>query len=86
MTKYQHFDPRRMAELAHHYLTGMVDEKKGYLPYWLILPNQKPAEAAHCRVDDGANGEVNLKYQLDLQGHFAAMHELRIRFCPAGKA
>ena len=30
----------------------MVDEKNGYLPYWLILPNQKPAEAAHCRVDD----------------------------------
>ena len=52
MVKYQHFDPLRMAELARHYLTGMVDEKNGYLPYWLILPNQKPAEAAHCRVDD----------------------------------
>ena len=52
MAKYQHFDPRHMAELAHHYLTSMVDEKNGYLPYWLILPNQKPAEAAHCRVDD----------------------------------
>ena len=52
MTRYAHFDPRRMAELAHHYLTSMVDEKNGYLPYWLILPNQKPAEAAHCRVDD----------------------------------
>ena len=52
MKKYQHFDPRHMAELAHHYLTGMVDEKNGYLPYWLILPNLKPAEAAHCRVDD----------------------------------
>ena len=52
MTRYAHFDPRHMAELAHHYLTSMVDEKNGYLPYWLILPNQKPAEAAHCRVDD----------------------------------
>ncbi len=52
MAKYQHFDPRRMAELAHHYLTHMVDQKNGFLPYWLILPNQKPAEAAHCRVDD----------------------------------
>ena len=52
MARYQHFDPFHMAELAHHYLTGMVDEKNGYLPYWLILPNQKPAEAAHCRVDD----------------------------------
>lgn len=38
------------------------------------------------QVDDGANGEVNLQYQLDLQGQFAAMHELNIRFCPAGKA
>ena len=52
MARYQHFDPFHMAELAHRYLTGMVDEKNGYLPYWLILPNQKPAEAAHCRVDD----------------------------------
>ena len=52
MAKYQHFDPRRMAELARNYLTGMVDPKNGYLPYWLVLPNQKPAEAAHCRVDD----------------------------------
>lgn len=37
-------------------------------------------------VDGEANGEVNLQYQLDLQGQFAAMHELRIRFCPAGRA
>ncbi len=35
-------------------------------------------------VDRQAVGEVNLQYQLDLQGHFAAMHELNIRFCPAG--
>ena len=38
------------------------------------------------RVDDEDNGEVNLQYQLDLQGQFAAMHELNIRFCPAGRA
>ena len=37
------------------------------------------------RVEDGQAGEVNLTYQLDLQGQFADMHELRIRFCPAGK-
>lgn len=44
--------------------------------------------ATHVKyqVEDGAVGEVNLTYQLDLQGQFAAMHELRIRFCPAGKA
>lgn len=37
-------------------------------------------------VDDQSTGEVALQYQLDLQGQFAAMHELRIRFCPAGKS
>ncbi|MBQ9264771.1 MAG: DUF1934 domain-containing protein [Clostridia bacterium] len=36
------------------------------------------------KMDGEAAGEVNLTYQLDLQGQFAAMHELRIRFCPAG--
>ena len=43
--------------------------------------------ATHVKyqVEDGPIGEVNLTYQLDLQGQFAAMHELRIRFCPAGK-
>lgn len=36
-------------------------------------------------MDESAeSGEVNLKYQLDLQGQYAAMHELRIRFCPSG--
>ena len=38
------------------------------------------------QVDPSAGGEVSLQYQLDLQGQFAAMHELHIRFCPAGKA
>ena len=37
------------------------------------------------KVEDGMAGQVDLTYQLDLQGQFAAMHELRIRFCPAGK-
>ena len=37
------------------------------------------------KVEDGLAGQVDLTYQLDLQGQFAAMHELRIRFCPAGK-
>ena len=52
MSRYLHFDPLSMAEHARHYLTHMVDAENGYLPYWLLLPNQKPAEAAHCRVDD----------------------------------
>ncbi len=50
--RYRSFDPRSMAEHAHHYLTHMVDPERNHLPYWLILPNLKPAEAAHCRVDD----------------------------------
>ena len=50
--RYQKFDPILMSRRSLNYLTSMVDEKNGYLPYWLILPNKKPAEAAHCRVDD----------------------------------
>ena len=43
--------------------------------------------ATHVKyqVQDDAMGKVDLTYQLDLQGQFAAVHELRIRFCPAGK-
>ena len=44
------------------------------------------ATQVRYRVADGPSGEVQLQYQLDLQGHFAAMHELQIHFCPARKA
>ena len=50
--RYEHFDPLESARLARNYLTQMVDENRDFLPYWLLLPNKKPAEAAHCRVDD----------------------------------
>ena len=50
--RYQKFDPVLMSKRSLNYLTRMVDEKNDFLPYWLILPNKKPAEAAHCRVDD----------------------------------
>ncbi|MBR4727579.1 MAG: hypothetical protein IK080_06780 [Clostridia bacterium] len=49
---YVSFDPLESAALVHQYLTQMVDPAEDYLPYWLVLPNKKPAEAAHCRVDD----------------------------------
>ena len=49
---YERFDPVESARLVHHYITNMVDPAYDYLPYWLLLPNKKPAEAAHCRVDD----------------------------------
>ena len=38
----------------------------------------------HYSVDNGM-GEVNLQYQLDVQGQFAAMHEINIRFAPGEK-
>ena len=49
---YKHFDLKACAERSLNYLTTMTDEANDHLPYWLILPNKKPAEAAHCRVDD----------------------------------
>ena len=52
MDRYERFDPLQNAALVHHYITNMVDKAQDNLPYWLLLPNKKPAEAAHCRVDD----------------------------------
>lgn len=49
---FERFDPVESARLVHHYITNMVDKSEDNLPYWLLLPNKKPAEAAHCRVDD----------------------------------
>lgn len=49
---YEKFNPMESAKLVHHYITNMVDKSEDNLPYWLLLPNKKPAEAAHCRVDD----------------------------------
>lgn len=49
---YERYDPIESARLVHHYITNMVDKAYDNLPYWLLLPNKKPAEAAHCRVDD----------------------------------
>ena len=50
--RYEAFDLPGSARLVHHYITHMVDKAQDNLPYWLLLPNKKPAEAAHCRVDD----------------------------------
>ena len=49
---YEQFNLKECAALVHHYITNMVDKSEDNLPYWLLLPNKKPAEAAHCRVDD----------------------------------
>ncbi len=50
--KYEKFTPLENAKMAFNIITQMVDEKCDHLPYWLIIPHKKPAEAAHCRVDD----------------------------------
>ncbi len=52
MNRYQHFDPLACAARSLNYMTSMIDHNEDDLPYWLVLPNKKPAEAAHCRVDD----------------------------------
>ena len=52
MDRFERFEPLKNARLVHHYITNMVDKAEDNLPYWLLLPNKKPAEAAHCRVDD----------------------------------
>ena len=49
---YDRFSIEESARLVLHYITSMVDPAEDNLPYWLILPHKKPAEAAHCRVDD----------------------------------
>ena len=49
---YEKFDLLQSARLVRHYITNMVDPAYDNLPFWLLLPNKKPAEAAHCRVDD----------------------------------
>lgn len=52
MKRYKAFDLVACAQRTFNYITTMVDEKEDHLPYWLILPHKKPAEAAHCKVDD----------------------------------
>ena len=53
-------------------------------PYGDLAMGVYPTHVKY-QVEDGPVGEVDLTYQLDLQGQFAAMHELRIRFCPSGR-
>lgn len=53
-------------------------------PYGDLAMGVYPTHVKY-QVEDGPVGQVDLTYQLDLQGQFAAMHELRIRFCPSGK-
>ena len=78
-------------ERSGAYATSMVFDQgrrfegNYHTPYGDLAMGVYPTLVKY-KVDDQATGEVSLTYQLDLQGQFAAMHELRIRFCPAGKA
>ena len=78
-------------ERGRAYATSMVfDQGRRFegsyrTPYGDLAMGVYPTHVKY-QVDGEHTGEVNLTYQLDLQGQFAAMHELRIRFCPAGKA
>ena len=49
---YQKYDLTEDARLALNYIDGMTDRAYDYLPYWLVTPHKKPAEAEHCKVDD----------------------------------
>jgi hypothetical protein len=50
--RYEQYDLRADAERALSYIDNMTDRAYGYLPFWLVLPHKKPAEAEHCKVDD----------------------------------
>lgn len=71
--------------------TSMVFEKghrfegNYYTPYG-ALDMGVFATRVKYDVDRENGGEVDLQYQLDLQGQFASVQTLHIRFCPAKKA
>ena len=76
---------------AGAFSTSMVFEKGhrfegSYITPFGALDMGVYATQVKYQVDQESVGEVNLKYQLDIQGQFAAMHELHIKFCPSGKA
>jgi len=53
-------------------------------PYGALEMGVFPTQVRY-QVDD-AKGEVLLKYQLDIQGQYASMREMRIRFTPSRRA
>lgn len=70
------------------YATGMVFEKDkrfegAYRTPYGDMSLGVYATRVHWRVENG-EGNVNLTYSLDLQGHFTAVHELSLRFAYNG--
>lgn len=54
-------------------------------PYGALEMGVYPTQVKY-KVDENDKGEVLLKYQLDIQGQFASMREMRIRFAPRRRA
>jgi len=54
-------------------------------PYGALDMGVYPTQVKY-KVDENNKGEVLLKYQLDIQGQFASMREMRIRFAPRRRA
>ena len=50
--RYKKYDLKNEAAMALNYIDGMTDRAYDYLPFWLVEPHKKPAQAEHCRVDD----------------------------------
>ncbi len=50
--RYQQYNLVEDAKRVLSYIDNMTDRAYGYLPFWLVVPHKKPAEAEHCKVDD----------------------------------
>ena len=50
--RYQQYNLREDAKRVFSYINNMTDRAYDYLPFWLVVPHKKPAEAEHCKVDD----------------------------------
>lgn len=50
--RYEQYSLLEDAKRVYNYIDGMTDRRYDYLPFWLVEPVHKPAEAEHCRVDD----------------------------------
>lgn len=54
-------------------------------PYGALEMGVFPTQVKYS-ISDLAKGEVVLKYQLDIQGQYASMREMRIRFAPSHRS
>ena len=50
--RYRQYSLTEDAERVLSYINNMTDRAYDYLPFWLVVPHKKPAEAEHCKVDD----------------------------------